>query len=157
MGRGTTPIWVPSPTPSFWSCRPFPPPGGGGGLLAPPLGLARPVYRCRDPEPPLHGLAGILRPAALPPMAWHVVLRRLGCHRRPILLARAAHGPRVGGGASLGPPPGGAPRGWRGNHRGGVECGPRGPLGPDHVFRVVRGRGHRVGALLGRPSRAAPS
>src|SRR5258705_552230 len=79
--------------------------GAVAGGRGPSLGLARPVYRGRDPEPPLHGLAGVLRAAAPPPLAWDAVLRPFGCPPPPLLFGPAAHFPPLGGGAGFWPPP----------------------------------------------------
>src|SRR5439155_27375112 len=73
------------------------PPGAARGALE----MARPVHFRDRPESPLSRLAGVLRPAAVPPLEQPLVLRRLGGDRRSRVLARAARGSAVGRAAPL--------------------------------------------------------
>src|SRR3989442_13195347 len=71
-------------------------------VVAPPgaaraaVELARPVHLGDRPQSPVSRLAGVIPPAAVPPLERPLVLRRLGGYRRSPGLARAAPGAAVG-------------------------------------------------------------
>src|SRR2546421_8773511 len=63
--------------------------------------MAGPVHFGDRAESPLSRLAGVVRPAAVPPLEQPLVLRRLGGDRRSRVLARATRGAAVGRAAPL--------------------------------------------------------
>src|SRR5437762_1641499 len=93
-GRGRGPdrsVWPPAATVGA---------SGDGARTA--LALGRHVRHRDRRESPVPRLAGILRFATVPALERAVVLRRLGCDRRSLLLGGAARGARVGRSATLG-------------------------------------------------------